>query len=837
MKPIIAYREFSHRVAQALMSTALILSSLFLSSNLVQARGTSIASKLADTQNSVTILILDMSGSMRTNDPQGYRCSAANAFIDLSGPGNFIGVVGLDGDGTRGGQHNFAQAQQWTPDPVDMSVQSNRDGLKNTIQQKSHNCAPDNITPTYDALNKALQMLENVSQSQEIPGSVVLLTDGQPDDGSPTRDVSAQINAIQSDLLPQFRQHKWPVDTVALGENGPIDESGTQFATFHDFLQGISNPTTGKFYDDSNGIVPGTTALNIAPFLTDIFARYNQRTVKDDITPTQLSGTTVARNFNVAPYTSHLDIVVVKDQDGTRPTLKDVNNKVIEPQPPDISIYTNAYYYIYSINRPQPGLWELDVQGTGQFLMKSLKMTTLNLQPLKVSQNGLISTETAQLFASGQELTIETALTNQGNLITDTTTYTLQGTISYNGAGGTFSQDFTLHGDASGTYTGIITVQADKPAGAYDIKVNASTGSLDNVLTSQTRTIRVGLFPLPQLISPQTGKTTSSSITTQAVQWDPILSFIYTLPLPSLLTQWALQGYPAGQATAKGQVTLRGQTYPGASISANTTRQGTNDTKQTVVQDDGGGNFHLQFPAPTSGLYTIQFQTSGTFADSHGDFGTTSSQVNVATIPSSPRQELLAWVITLIYLYILLSLLNLIRFFIQKPPFGGWQQNQDGSIAGSFAFDRAQRGPLQWFWNRDVLYSKQARLPAGLKFRFKHSGGIEVQPHGPAGANWQKGDGGRLQAKYQEARELRYLPRGADINDEETLGTSTYVIKSQLNSKTARADEYGYGYEDDPPYSSSSRSTNKKRGTSRTRKSGRYGKADTRTSYDDEDSI
>src|SRR5437899_4621329 len=49
-------------------------------------------------QNSVTILVLDMSGSMSASDPAGLRCSAANAFIDLSGPGNYIGVVALDGN-------------------------------------------------------------------------------------------------------------------------------------------------------------------------------------------------------------------------------------------------------------------------------------------------------------------------------------------------------------------------------------------------------------------------------------------------------------------------------------------------------------------------------------------------------------------------------------------------------------------------------------------------------------------------------------------------------------------------------------------------------------------
>jgi hypothetical protein len=70
----------------------------------------------------VTILVLDMSGSMVDNDPNGLRCSAANAYIDLSGPGSYVGVVGLDSpNGARGGAHNF-QTAGWTLDPQEMAT-------------------------------------------------------------------------------------------------------------------------------------------------------------------------------------------------------------------------------------------------------------------------------------------------------------------------------------------------------------------------------------------------------------------------------------------------------------------------------------------------------------------------------------------------------------------------------------------------------------------------------------------------------------------------------------------------------------------------------------------
>lgn len=49
-----------------------------------------------DSTGHVTIMVLDMSGSMGQNDPQGLRCSAADAYINLSGAGDVIGVIGLD---------------------------------------------------------------------------------------------------------------------------------------------------------------------------------------------------------------------------------------------------------------------------------------------------------------------------------------------------------------------------------------------------------------------------------------------------------------------------------------------------------------------------------------------------------------------------------------------------------------------------------------------------------------------------------------------------------------------------------------------------------------------
>lgn len=813
MKYASSLKAFFSAKGLALSVFLLLTSALFLTASPVQARAGGPLRLQAGASNSVTVLILDMSGSMNQNDPRGYRCSAADAFIDMSGPGNFIGVIGLDGTGNRGGTHNFDLAQQWTPDPMDMSVESSRTQLKHIIQQKSHNCAPDSNTPTYDALAKALQMLENAALSAEIPGSVVLLTDGEPDDGGPA-DAAAQINAIQTELLPQFRQHNWPIDTVALGQNAPVSESGTQFATFHDFLQGISNATDGVAYDDAKGVVPGNTpnALNIAPFFADIFARHNGRTLKKDIGVTPLAGVNspVKRNFNVAPYSSHLDIITVTDQPGARVTLLDPNGQVINSLP-GVARHTGNYYTIFSIDNPQPGLWELDVQGDGQFLMESLNKTTLALAPPAVRQNGLTQKGASHSFALGQPLTITTSLSNQGVAVSDLKTYTVQGNIAYHGAAGDYSQDFALHGDPSGTYSGTVTVPAGKPVGAYLITIEVSIGSRDNILATATLDTRMGLFPVPLLLVPG-GAPTANAVDAQSVEWDPVLRFLYNLPWPGFLSQWALQGHPVGKAVVPGEVTLNNQAYNGATINATASQRGSNRSSSADIQMGNNGNFSLLLPVTTSGTYTVSFNTSGTFADTQGDFGTTQNTVNVTVVPSNLLQEVQAWLLTLIYFWCLICLLNLFRFFVMAHPFGGWIQNQDGEVVGRFAFNRSRRNPFQAYFRPNLVRSRQASLPEGLIFRFKRQGGIEVCPDGRAGAAWQRADGAHLRSKYEEVHELRYVPGGLEQEDEDIQGTIMYTLVPNITGKSSEDDD-NYGS------ASSRRRANRRRQTRQWQKS------------------
>ncbi|HEY1351778.1 MAG TPA: hypothetical protein VGF67_19325 [Ktedonobacteraceae bacterium] len=702
----------------------------------------------AASQGHVTILVLDMSGSMGTNDPQGLRCSAANAYIDLSGIGDAIGVVGLDTNATQGqgGPHNFAQAMVWSQ-PVEMATLADRQRLQQTIARDSHNCRPDGATPTYDALSQALAMLTAAAGAGKIPGSVILLTDG-----TPAPDTCPQITAIDTELLPQFQAHHWSVDTVALGHDG---QTGCTVGTFHSFLSGIADSTSGKFYDDGHGVIPGVSPLNIASFFIDIFARQNGRTPGPTVEPTSLIGATTSRNFQLGNYVDHLDVVVVKDQPSTRVQLTTSSGQTLPPQVAGTFVSgADPYYAIFSVDGPQPGTWTVSVNGSGQFLMDSLVQSSLHV--------AIVAPSTSPALPLGQNFTVSARLDDRGTPISGGQ-FSITGTIAYTGSplAGSVAYNSTLvltDSASPGTYQTQIKVPENASPGGYEITISAS--QVSNVaISNASRSVRLERFPLPFLVSPQTNQVTNTTTSVVATRWDPALQFLYGLPggLFQWLSQKPLGGLPATpSAVIKGVVVLNGKAYPEASVTATATRVGTQTAIPVSITSSGAGTFQLQFPISTAGTYTITFRTSGSFQDTHGDFGVTLRTTQV-TIQGAALfgQEVVAWLWTIGYLLLLYLIYRLARFSFASRPFGEWMQSEDGEIVARHAFRDSRRNPLRAFWQRNILRSEEAGLPPGLLFRFNRGASIETCLDRADQTFWQQG-GRDVGTRFIEVRDLTY---------------------------------------------------------------------------------
>ncbi|MDE3229206.1 MAG: VWA domain-containing protein, partial [Chloroflexota bacterium] len=570
----------------------------------------------------VTILVLDMSGSMRSNDPNGLRCSAANAYIALSGPGDYIGVVGLTGSGS-GGPHGWGAASVWA-NPLEMATVANRSSLTQTIAQRSHNCQPDAATPTYDALRQALAMLKPATASSGLSGSVILLTDGAPDPSQ-----SQQIAAIQHDLIPQFKASGFPIDSIALGADQGL----------HSFLSGLANATGGAYYDDGHGDVPGVSALNIAPFFVDIFAQRNGRVVSHDIPPTQLNGGAVSRNFSVGDFVSQLSVVAVKDSPGATVTLTAPNGQTVSSATAGILFSSDPHFAIFSIPNPQQGAWQINVHGSGLFLMDSLKLSTLALS---------ITAPTAKspVAPLGQPLAISAVLQNGGVNVTGSR-FSLTGKLTYVGGAGQYAQDFVLDDSASpGIYRAQALAPDSAPAGAYTLTVVAR--EISDTIASATVSLRIERFPIPLLLAPGSHTPTAAPVTAQVLVWDPVLRLLYGAPLGIVrwLGQWPLQGHAAQPgASVPGVVALAGKPYANAHVSGTVSHAGARSAAPLGVTPVSGGAFTTNFDAPTAGAYTLTLNTQGAFQDSHGDFGTVARTVKVSLVPATPGQEGVAWAI------------------------------------------------------------------------------------------------------------------------------------------------------------------------------------------------
>lgn len=652
----------------------------------------------------VTIIVLDMSGSMSANDPDGIRCSAANAYIDLSGIGSFIGVVGLDNNnGSRGGPHNFQQAVVWA-DPSEMATVSQRHGLEQALATKSHNCAPDGNTPTYDALNQALTMLQTSTQNGQISGSVILLTDGVP-----APDTTEQVDAIKADLVPQFQQHNWPVDTIALGK-------AQDFA----FLNDIANGTSGKFYDDAQGVVDNGgngSPLNIAPFFVNIFAQRNHRTPGPDVAPTSLNGGSTSRDFQIGDYVDHLDVVAIKDQTGTQMTLTAPGGQTIQPTTAGTNTVSDMYghYVIFSIDGPQQGNWTFTIQGSGSFLMDSLITSSLTVSILSPAANG-------PALPLGQDLTIKAILQDNGNQVSSPD-FTVKATVRFAGdlpfGTNVSPQTIVLNDNGNpGTYQGSVNIPLTAPAGSYEILV-AVTQSTTVSKAEDSRTIRLELFPLP-CVGP-----CGSLLQPTVVEWDHVTQLTYGLPVGIMdwLSHWPLGGLPARtEAHLTGQVYLKGVPYPSATVKVSATRKdasGKDVATPVTLVNDGKGRFHLILLYTGPGVYTLSFQTSGSFEDSHGDFGLTAVKAQPRLTSATFGQEATDGVVSLVYLLILLLIVLLIRMAILPKPFGGYQKQPGSSDLNDF--DEFARVRRTW-WNRllhpNKIWTYEMGLERSLVFIF-----------------------------------------------------------------------------------------------------------------------
>ncbi|HEY7781629.1 MAG TPA: vWA domain-containing protein [Ktedonobacterales bacterium] len=447
----------------------------------------------------VTILVLDMSGSMGNpgqggNDPAGLRCSAAHAYIDLSGVGQWVGLVGLaHPDGAPG---DATTAQDYAQ-PAEMTTDAARAAMRKALDVHSNHCAGNGTTPMADALARADRMLHAATQGGALTGSVILLTDGLPDP-----DASGQITALHH-LLPDFQSNDWPIDTIALG------------GADRGFLRGISDTTGGTAYDVAHGPVPGVSPLNLEPFFVDIFRVNAGRTLVHAVPPLALAGP-ATRQFHVGRFIAHMDVLVVRDSPNVAVQLYAPGNYPNSPVLPGQAavVASDPHYTIYSITTPVRGDWVLAFSGSGQLLTDALMQSTLSLQ--------LVSPRANQHLPLGQPLTLDAALRDGSDQVLAEPVTVTASLAPANGANRTGREvPLADQGGASptGNYQGRVTIPTASPRGTYHVTLGAQ---LNDAFVSLVVPVVLEPFPVPTLLAPSDGTPRLAGFSVDAVPGGPL---------------------------------------------------------------------------------------------------------------------------------------------------------------------------------------------------------------------------------------------------------------------------------------------------------------------------
>lgn len=354
-------------------------------------------------------LVIDVSGSMAETDPGNLRKTAAEIFVDMLSPEDYVGIVSFSTDVTE-----LARMQ-----PVGDA--SSKQAIKDTLAPI---VGADGNTNYQLALQKAEQQLDSYTD-QDIRKVIIFLTDGVPEPDYALREDAVFMAAYMDTLWQttgQLGLKNYAVYALGFGTSDPS------------ILQRIATDTRGeaKFLGNSSEI-----AVNFFEALRILKNR--QGFWNETVT---ISGETVLP-FQVDEYTSQVTMVLAYDAAGIDIGVQtenglDGNGKV--------NIQKNENYTIITMNQAEQELagdWELIINGTGNLQLfgdKDLSLKSWLLEPKANAQLPLYEP-------------IEVAVTVTGEMNANMSVYAL---ISKNGSSEIETIPLELNdGKYKGTYENV----------------------------------------------------------------------------------------------------------------------------------------------------------------------------------------------------------------------------------------------------------------------------------------------------------------------------------------------------------------------------------------------
>jgi hypothetical protein len=320
------------------------------------------ATDQANKINDVRILI-DVSGSMKKNDPKNLRVPALKMLVELMPEEDKAGVW------------TFARYVNMLVPIKPVSKEWRLKANKQTNQIHSLGL----FTDIEQVLSKATDSIKEADSNQR--RSFILLSDGLVDLHKGEQASKASRQRIINELIPRFKKLGITVHTIALSDNAD-----------HELLKSISMATDG-WYEQ----------VDTAEALQRIFLHLFEKSTKRDTVPINAEN-----SFKIDESVTEMTLLVFRqaDSEPTELTLPDQSTLSAKDASFTVRWHSEANYDLVTIDNPMSGSWTIDA-----------KVDPDN-RVMVITDMQLVTNDLPNNILMGEGFDVEASLTEKNNIIT-----------------------------------------------------------------------------------------------------------------------------------------------------------------------------------------------------------------------------------------------------------------------------------------------------------------------------------------------------------------------------------------------------------------------------------
>lgn len=397
-------------------------------------------------------LLIDVSGSMKQNDPGNLRVDASKLWLNLLPDGQRVSVW------------LFAESTErlTNTDHVDAAWKTQAVKDSGKIHTRGR----------YTDIEGAIKTLLDKAFTGEGQRHLLLLTDGRVDTSSDIMVSADSRERILSEWIPQLKQRNIQVHTIALSNQADVA-----------LLQALAGETGGA-----------SESAESAEQLQRLFLKMLKQTAPFDQLPLQNN------HFNVDASVKEFSVVVFKAPKAPLTRLIAPNQQIIDQHSQSASWLETGGYDLITVKQPQPGEWSIDAASDPDNQVMILTDLKLAIEPLPLK------------ISPQQQLTLKVHLSEKNQAITRKDFLELvqwalvvdqQAPLSLEavpGEPGFFTQ--ALNGLSPGKHS--LALRADAKTFqreiSRDFEVQAMPLMLETVIPSGTRDIELNFSPDPALL-------------------------------------------------------------------------------------------------------------------------------------------------------------------------------------------------------------------------------------------------------------------------------------------------------------------------------------------------